>query len=97
MTQHLIRTAKGTFTIHHVSWGWGVLNLNSGHVHGCQSEQECWDWLQSHGPYVPGQPMPRVYNVFPDELDALDDDLDGLSDEEFGDLYEDELADLDDL
>jgi hypothetical protein len=44
------RTAKGTFEIHKCSWGWGVLNIVTGHVDQRKSEQECLELLQSHGP-----------------------------------------------
>ncbi len=44
------RTAKGTFEIHMCSWGWGVLNIVTGHVDQRKSEQECLELLQSHGP-----------------------------------------------
>jgi hypothetical protein len=64
---NLIRTAKGTFTINEASCGWGVLDLHSGKVHECRSEQECWDWLKSHGPPEPGQSFPKVFNVFPSD------------------------------
>lgn len=67
MATHLIRTAKGTFTINQASWGWGVLNMANGQVHECPSEESCWEWLRSHGPPLPGQKFPPVLNVFCDE------------------------------
>lgn len=67
---NLIRTAKGTFTINRTSRGWGVLNVSNGHVHECNSQAECSEWLQSHGPRSPGQAFPKTYNLL---LESPDD------------------------
>ena len=46
---HFIKTTRGLFEIHKASWGWGVLNLATGHVDGFKSEAQCWEFLRSHG------------------------------------------------